>query len=168
MYLCIQSRVHWTQAPLPAMPPPLSHGSGLSHAVDPYSRAMSRRSRSPADCGKAPPCSSTAQPPHLHCTEWTVGRIVVCVTTLDSWYIIFYVNKDITLEPTMHLSMYCPTYHPTGKGGDLINIKLISYRSNPSPLPMGWYLGQYILHPQTSQWPHAGRHIIHVSSGRRK
>ena len=83
----------------------------------------------------------------------------------------------------MHLSMYCPIYHPTGKRwgfdcvwpinmpwirgiwsifmdnrgkstvlwwGHLILVfapgerQLISYRSNPPPLPVGWYLGQYI------------------------
>ena len=80
----------------------------------------------------------------------------------------------------MHLSMYCPTYHPTGKrwGVWLINMpwirgiwsifidnrgeiyvlwwghltlvfapgerQLISHRSNPPLLPVGWYLGQYI------------------------
>ena len=109
---------------------------------------------------------------------WTSGlrkKIIMCVAL----HLLH--NKIVcAMVTTMHLSMYCPTYHPTGKrwGFDRVwptnmprirgiwsiftdyrgkntvlwwghltlvfapgERQLISYRSNPPPLPVGWYLG---------------------------
>ena len=41
-------------------------------------------------------------------------------------------SDGIGFQPIMHLSMYCPRYHPTGKGGgfDLCEINCLSPGAN--------------------------------------
>ena len=122
----------------------------------------------------------------LTCSSILQLTTVLLITTLSASRLPqsnHYNEKSEPVPVIMHLSMYCPTYHPTGKRrgfdriwpinmpqirgiwsifmdnrgkstvlwwGHLILVfapgerQLISYRSNPPPLPMGWYLGQYI------------------------